>query len=354
MSPRVLHVDAGRGWRGGQRQVFLLASGLKARGLETALVAAPGSTLIDKARTRDITTFALPLRGDLDLKSAFALRRLIDRWKPDVINAHDAHSHGIALVALIGKKGPPLVVTRRVTFPPRNARWKYGSRVSRFIAISEAVRKSLITAGVEAGLVRVVHSGIQMPPKLRPRDWRAQRGWPKASVICGVVGAMTPEKGLAELHSIAGHLPDDVFRSTRVVLIGGTTAGATTVGGVEAYNAGFLSEVEEAIAGLDVLWHPSRSEGLGTVVIDAMALGVPPIAFAVGGLPELIEDGISGRLVRPNDVSAFARAAGDLIRNPALRRRLSEGASGRARSFTDDLMTERTLAVYEDVIRGSG
>ncbi|HEY8794543.1 MAG TPA: glycosyltransferase family 4 protein [Gemmatimonadaceae bacterium] len=353
-SPRVLHVDSGREWRGGQRQVFLLAAGMKARGLDTAIVAPAGSPLMDKARTREIATFALPLRGDLDVSSALALRRLAQHWKPDVIHAHDAHAHGVALVSLVWRKGPPLVVTRRVTFPPRNARWKYGRRVTRFIAISEAVRQTLLAAGIPAECISVVHSGVQMPPKLRPRDWRALRGWPRAAVICGVVGAMTAEKGISDLDAIAGHLPDDIFRTTRVVLIGGTTAGSTTVGGVEAYRAGFLPEVEEAIAGLDVLWHPSRSEGLGTVVIDAMALGVPPIAFAVGGLPELIQDGVSGRLVRANDTSAFARAAGDLIRNATLRKRLSEGAARRAREFTDDLMTERTLEVYEMVMRGSG
>src|SRR5438045_5090146 len=143
---------------------------------------------------------------------------------------------------------------------------------------------------------------------------------------------MTAEKVTADLDAIAGHLPDDVFRTTRIVLMGDTTAGATTIGGVEAYRAGFLPEIEEGIAGLDLLWHPSRSEGLGTVVIDAMALGVPPIAFAVGGLPELIEDAVSGRLIRPGDISGFAGAAAVLIRDSALRRRLAEGAARQART----------------------
>lgn len=326
---------------------------MKSRGLDTAIVAPPGSPLIDKSRARDVVTFSVPLRGDLDVASAVSLRRVIARWKPDILHAHDAHSHGIALIALLGKKTPRLVVSRRVTFPPKNARLKYGNRVSRFIAVSAAVRHALTAAGVADDRIRVVHSGVEMPPKTRPRDWRAQRGWPRASVICGVVGAMTAEKGLADLDSIAGHLPDDVFRSVRIVLIGGTTAGSTTCGGVEAFRAGFLPEAEEAIAGLDILWHPSRSEGLGTVVIDAMALGVPPIAFAVGGLPELIEDGTSGKLIRPGDIYGFALAAGTLIRDPAQRRRLSEGAARRARHFTDDLMTERTIAVYDEVTRGS-
>lgn len=349
----MLHVDSGRSWRGGQRQVYLLAAGMKARGFETAIVTPGGSPLADKSRAHGITTFALPLRGDLDLPSALGLRRIIAEWKPDILHAHDAHAHGISLFALIRRKSPSLVVSRRVTFPPKMTRLKYGARVARFVAISQAVRDSLLAAGIQEGRIRVVHSGVQMPPKLKARDWRVQRGWPKASVICGVVGAMTAEKGMADLDAIAGHLPDDVFRSVRIVFIGGTTSGAATCGGVEAFRAGFLPEVEEAIAGLDILWHPSRSEGLGTVVIDAMALGVPPIAFAVGGLPELIEDGVSGRLIAPTDISGFARAAAALIRDSALRRRLSEAAARRAREFTDDLMTERTLAVYEDVAQGS-
>ena len=334
--------------------MYLLASGMKSRGFETAIVAPGDSPLFEKARAHELSTFALPLRGDLDLSSAIALRKIIAAWKPDVLHAHDAHAHGTSLLALLGKNSPPLVVARRVTFPPKNARWKYGGRVARFIAISRAVSQALIEAGVEESRITVVHSGVQMPPKLKPREWRAQRGWPKASVICGVVGAMTAEKGLASLDAIAGHLPDDIFRSVRIVLIGGTDAGATTCGGVEAYRAGFLPEVEEAIAGLDILWHPSRAEGLGTVVIDAMALGVPPIAFAVGGLPELIEDGVNGRLIKAGDVSGFARAAAGLIRDPALRARLAAGAALRAREFTDDLMTERTLAVYDEVARNIG
>jgi glycosyltransferase involved in cell wall biosynthesis len=350
----VLHLDAGHSWRGGQRQVFLLAAGMKERGFETAIVAPAGSPLLNKARTRDIPTFALPLRGDLDIASVLNLRKLIKKWKPDLLHAHDAHSHGVALLALVGRKGPPLIVSRRVTFRPRNAKWKYGRRVARFIAISEAVRKALMEVEVPSARISVVHSGVPMPAKVRPKDWRALRGWPRGSVVCGVVGAMTAEKGTADLDAIAGHLPDDVFRATRIVLMGDTNAGATTIGGVEAYRAGFLPEIEEGIAGLDLLWHPSRSEGLGTVVIDAMALGVPPIAFAVGGLPELIENGINGRLVRPGDTTAFARAAGDLIRNTVLRKKLSEAAARSAQAFTDALMTERTLAVYDDVTKGSG
>jgi glycosyltransferase involved in cell wall biosynthesis len=91
---------------------------------------------------------------------------------------------------------------------------------------------------------------------------------------------------------------------------------------------------------------------LGTSVIDAMAIGVPPIAFAVGGLPEVIEDGKSGILVTPGDLNAFMRAAAELITNDALRSRLGVGARARAREFDAKTMIERTAEVYDRVVAG--
>jgi len=98
-----------------------------------------------------------------------------------------------------------------------------------------------------------------------------------------------------------------------------------------------------------MLWHPARSEGLGTAVIDAMALGITPVAFAVGGLPEVIEDGVSGRLVPPGNVDAFAAAVAELITDGAQRARLSAGARKRAREFDSEAMIERTAEVYKGV-----
>jgi glycosyltransferase involved in cell wall biosynthesis len=108
-------------------------------------------------------------------------------------------------------------------------------------------------------------------------------------------------------------MPDAERRKTRLVLLGGASAGMTAIGGIDSMRAGFVDEVHRAMAGLDVLWHPATSEGLGTAVIDAMALRVPPVAFRVGGLPELIIDRACGLLVPPGDVRAFASAAAALV-----------------------------------------
>jgi glycosyltransferase involved in cell wall biosynthesis len=210
----------------------------------------------------------------------------------------------------------------------------------------------MVKAGVPDHRIEVVYSGVSTPHVKRPRNWRRERGWPPSSVICGIVGAMTKEKGLDVVGGVTRRLPGEVFRRTRLVLLGGKGKGVTTISGVEAFDAGFVEEIHDAMSGLDVLWHPARSEGLGTSVIDAMALGVPPIAFAVGGLPELIEDGKSGLLVKPGDVPGFLRAAAALIADDGLRAMLAEGAKQRACEFNSKRMIERTAEVYDRVIAG--
>ena len=270
-----------------------------------------------------------------------------------MVHAHDARSHAMAMMALIGRREIPLIVSRRVAFQPKSVRLKYGERVTRFIAISNAVRNAMVAGGVDASRISVVHSGItRRPDPVTPRDWRAELGLPEESVLCGVVGAMTAEKGIDQLSAIAVSLPRGARARARLLLIGGTSRGSSVIAGLTTHSAGFVTDIDPAIAGLDCLWHPSKTEGLGTSVIDAMALGVPPVAFAVGGLPEVIEDGISGLLVPPADTAGFAAAAARLIDDSVLRSRLADGARKRATTFDALEMTKGTVAVYNEVLAG--
>lgn len=350
MSLRLLHIDSGRDWRGGQRQVFLLAGGQRARGDEPLVVAQFDAPLVRRLRNAGLAASGLRMRGEWDLAAATRVRRMIRAWRPDIVHAHDARAHAIALAALIGLR-VPLVVTRRVAFTPRG-RLKYGSRVSRFIAISHAVKQAMFEGGVSPEQIDVVYSGVPTPIAAEPRRWREELGWPQDAVLCGVVGAMTSEKGVPLLVHIAAHLPDDARDRCRLLLLGGQAGGATTMGGAAAFRAGFVDQIHAAMAGLDLLWHPAKAEGLGTAVIDAMALGVPPVAFAVGGLVELIEPERSGVLVPPGDVEAFARDAGRLILDSSLRAKLAVGGPARAAEFNVARMLDGTAATYSTVLAG--
>jgi glycosyltransferase involved in cell wall biosynthesis len=329
--------------------VYLLAKGQRARGHEPIVAAPPNTPLLEKAREAGIAVFASPMRAEFDVLSARKLRARIATWKPHIVHAHDARSHAIAMIALVGD-GTPLVVTRRVPFVPSSARLKYGPRVAAFIAISDAVRQAMVSAGIEPHRITVVHSGILLPEgPVAPRDWRAEARWPKHTIVCGIIGSMTAEKGLSDLPQIFASLSPELFALLALVFIGAADD-QSEVPGLRTFAAGFVDEVGKAAAGLDILLHPSHEEGLGTAVIEAMAVGVPPIAYAVGGVPEVIEDGISGLLVPPRDTGAFAGALTRLAEDPTLRASLGNGGRLRASRFDANSMVDGTQAVYDGLL----
>ncbi|MGH7713136.1 MAG: glycosyltransferase family 4 protein [Gemmatimonadaceae bacterium] len=345
----MLHVDSGREWRGGQRQVYLLARGLREAGDEPLVAAYTDAPLIRRLRGAGVAASPVRMRADWDIVAARRLRALIRAWKPDVVHAHDARAHAIALAALIRRRQIPLIVTRRVTFVPKG-RLKYGKRVARFIAISRAVRDALQAGGVDAARIDVVYSGVPAPVVQQPRDWRAERSWDRDHVVLGVVGAMTSEKGIHLLADIANAVRSDVAARVRLVLLGGKAAGTDRIGQFDAYRAGFVYDPHAAMAGLDMLLHPSSAEGLGTALIDAMALGVPPIAFAVGGIPELVVDGEDGVLVPPGDALTFARTIERLVTDTGLRELLASHGPSRATLFGVERMVSGTQSVYSTVL----
>lgn len=288
------------------------------------------------------------MRSDWDLRSAKRLRSVIRTWHPDIVHAHDARSHAIALIALAGDQ-TPLVVTRRVTFPLKSVRVKYGLRVTRFIAISNAVRVAMVRSGVDSQRIDVVHSGVPTPIVDSPHDWRRELDWADDVIVAGVVGAMTAEKGTVFLRHIAERMSDGALARTRLLTLGGAERGPTRFGPLHAFRAGFVNDVHNSMAGLDLLWHPATSEGLGTVLIDSLALGVPPIAFDVGGVSEIVQDKKNGLLVPSLDTMAFAAAHESLMDDEA-RGVLAAAGPSRARDFSVEAMTEGVERVYQRIL----
>ena len=350
---RVLHVDAAREWRGGERQLLLLSQGLRERGVEPLVAARPGSPLLHRLKSEGIATAALAMRSDLDLLAVNRLRRLIATWRPDLVHAHDSRGHSLALAALLGRRRRiPLIVTRRSAAKPRGP-LRYGPRVARFIASSAAVRDGLVLGGVNADRITIAYPGVSVRRPELPRDWRAECGWEHATVVAGVVGPIAAEGARRRLDDLAGALPHDVAAHLGIVVLGGQAQGRDAVAGLPIFRAGYVHDVPRALAGLDLLLHPGGPEGNGTSVIEAMALGVPSVAFAAGGLGEVISDGVSGALVPAEDLRAFAARVAALVTDSNARHALGAAGPGRARAFSPDVMVDTILATYRDVLERS-
>jgi glycosyltransferase involved in cell wall biosynthesis len=117
---------------------------------------------------------------------------------------------------------------------------------------------------------------------------------------------------------------------------------------------GATAEVGAYLAAADVFAAPSRNEGMGRALVEAMALGLPVVGAAVGGIPVVVTDGVCGRLVPAGDAEALAQALGDLARDEALRAKLGAAAVQRAEAFSTAVADVAMRAVYDDLVRARG
>ena len=358
---KVLHVDTAAGWRGGQNQVLLTALGQAARGHEVTVACRAGGALEARARaTGAIEPCALPFRGDLWPPAILGLARALRRVRPDVVQLHDAHAVSNGRLATATRLTPRvrLVATRRVDFPLRGALSRRKFRgCDRVIAVSRAITGVLMAGGIEGDRIRLVYEGVaDRAPWPGGAEALRSLGVPEGSPVVGNVAALTGHKDHATLIEAAG-LVLRARTETRFVMVGEgplrrELEARVREGGLagRVVFAGFRDDVDRLLPAFDVFCLSSQLEGLGTSVLDAMAFGRPVVATAAGGIPEAVEDGVTGRLVPVRDPVALAGALLDLLRDPGTRRAM--GDAGRKRflaRFTADRMAEETLRVYAEL-----
>jgi glycosyltransferase involved in cell wall biosynthesis len=189
---------------------------------------------------------------------------------------------------------------------------------------------------------------------------RARLGLDRHAFVVLALGRLVPIKGfdllVQALPAVAAQVP-----TAQVVLVGDGAertrlAGLASALGVtgQLRMAGEITEVTTHLAAADVLAVPSRNEGMGRVLVEAMALGIPVVATAVGGIPDVVTDGECGRLVPPDDVDALAAALIELGRDAALRAKLGEAGPARAEAFSTAVAREKLLAVYAALVSAKG
>jgi len=355
---RVAHLDTARSWRGGQAQVLLLMNGLRERGVTNRLLA-PSGPLAERARAQGFETIEWNSRGDLDVGATLAAMRHLRGI--DVAHAHSAHAHAIGVPAARLARVPAVVVSRRVDFSVSThplSRLKYRLPVDRYLCISRGVMDVMRAGGIPASRLALVPSGvvIRRSPPLAV-DLRALIGAPPGAPVIGTVAALAPHKNHADLMRAAAIVvrerPDVQFAwvgegSCRAALEAQRRELALER---SVHLVGFRDDALGLLSQFTLFVLSSYLEGLCTSLLDAQALGIPVIATAVGGVPDVIEDGVNGRLVPGRDPAALAAAILAALDAPRAREAWAAAGSERAERFSAASMVERTLAVYRDVIR---
>jgi glycosyltransferase involved in cell wall biosynthesis len=329
--------------------VWLLAQALGRSGAEQVVVTGGGTELARRLLASGVRVRPAAWTAGLDPRVLWPILRELRRPHA-VLHAHDAHSLTLAGLCS-GLTGVPLVVTRRVIFPLRHR--GFWRRARRVIAISQAVRDALVADGVSPERIVLIPSAVEIEDPLAPGppSLRHALGLPENGRIAVNLAALTPEKDQATLVAAAAILVRDLPDLHWVVAGEGplrnpleqqiAAAGLTQ----RFHLVGQLPDPHTALAGADVCVLSSTSEGLGSSILAAMALGVPVVATRVGGIPELLGAG-AGIMVTPGDPSGFAAAVRRVLADPELRENLTGIGRREASHFSVHGMAERVLGVY--------
>jgi len=310
--------------------------------------------------------------GVADLgRSVADLRGHVRRWGPDVLHANSTRA-GL-LAAPLGR--PPAVLVQVHDIMPAGAvsaavRHILARRADAVVGVVDAASRAF-NAGLGAAPARTVNISIDQErfgrPRARPDEVRRSLGVPEDAPLLGEVAQITPWKGqivaIETLARVRERHPD-----AHLVLVGDIAfAGPAPRYDNAAYLsllhervaelglegavhfAGHRDDVPDVLAALDLFLLPSWRDAFGTAAAEAMACGTVPLVSGDGGVPEYVEDGVSGRVLPPRDPDAWGRAASELLDDAPRREEMARRAREVARRFTDEASAAGMMAAYREL-----
>lgn len=374
---KVIHVIGGGEFGGAEQHIIQLLSLLHTEGVQGKVVCFYEAGLSQALRERGIDVEVLKY-GRFDVRITSGLRKVFEREQPDIIHTHGVKANFFARIAARKMEHIPLVTTvhsiLRFDYENRlaysfvrlmeNSTRRYNSH---FIAVSNALRRSLIDEGVPPELVTAVHHGIDVAafaPATTPEhaaqreQLRAEWRVPNDAYAIGVVGRLVRIKGVdfmiralpailkAKPHAhlvIIGSGPEEAALKQLAAQLGLTR---------HITFAGFRTDIAQCMRALDCFASASLSEGLGLNVLEAMSSELPAVVTGVGGILDFTEHEVNGLIVPTRSSDALAEAIIRLMDQPELAAQLARRARERVVSeFSLDSMAHRTADMYRNLLR---
>ena len=361
--PTVLHTESSLGWGGQEGRLLREALGLRERGWRVIIACQPRSGILREAGRAGFQCFPLKMGGSVDPGAVRRLRKLFREQRVDLVVTHSSIDSWLSGWAASLTRPRPLVVRVRHLAGGIHTRLVYTHLCDAIVAISRDIKRHMVqNKGIRADKIEVIYSGLELERfclPVRPAHLRGQWGVGPGDKLVGIVAVMRNKKGHRFLIRAAPRILSR-HPQTKFVFVGSGPKEAEireqiSAGGLQEHFilTGSRRDIPEILNSLDIFVLPAQLEALGQAIIEAMAAGLPVVASRVGGIPELVQDGVTGLLVPAEDVRALAGAVNSLLDDPRLARRM--GAQGRRfvqAEFSYRRMIDKTEAFYRRLLAG--
>ncbi len=368
-SIKVLHIGHSRKWRGGENQVRLLIEESVRQASDTQhFIAYPSAAIIfDRLQGVVAGSLELPSTSSADIRSIWRLYRFCKAHFINVIHAHSSKAHSLGL--LVKKLIPSLrlVVHRRVDNVISNrgaTKRKYLSdSVDAYICVSQKTQEMVSDFGVPPAKIHLIVDSIDKAPyqnlikEVEKNKFCGEHSFDPKRPLVGFISALEDQKH-----------PELFIESLAALKRSGVEFNALVAGAGSKLNTierlvkeydlqtsvailGFVSDVEPLFSALDVFVLPSRNEGLGTVLLEAIAAETVIVASNVGGISEVVINRQTGLLVDAGQPQAFANAINDLFTDPDARQQIAARAMRHMNeNFSLRLMAKGTERIYDALL----
>jgi L-malate glycosyltransferase len=361
---RVLHLSSERSWRGGEQQIAYLIDELGKMGVENFIACRRGSSFEMYCRERSWDHYVLNFAPPFDLRTAWQIGRICRKNRIDILHMHTSYGHTLGILSTLFGNGVRMVLSRRVDNPIRNnwfTKWKYNHpRISKIITVSDAIREILKNKIHDRSKLLTIHSGIDISrfqPGRKSNFFRDKYGLDEGTLVIGNTSALSGHKDYPTFLKVAEYLRDKGIKAVFFVIGKGELQEEIKKMIARAkledlvIMTGFLKNPAEVLPGLDIFLMTSKTEGLGTSILDAFASGVPVVATRAGGIPEMVIHEQTGLLAAVGDYQNLGENIIRLINDATLRNILKNNAEKMVmEKFTRERTAAKTLEVYGEIL----
>ena len=361
---QILHVSTAKTYRGGEQQIFFLAKALEKQKVKQDFLLPEKSELATRLINEGFSVNLYQKISSISISGSWKMAQLMKRTNYDVVNAHDSHALNICwLSKLFLNKKFPIVYTKRNAFPPSKSfvsKRKYNSEsIKKIICISSAAKESIKNIIVDESKIEVIPDGIDLSIKSKKKLDSASSTSDKNAIVVSNIGALTKEKDQITFIRCAQYLLDNFDDYKFHFFVAGEGPEEKHLRSLIAkYKIvndisllGYQDDIYPLLNSTDILVHTANSEGLGTILLQALAQKIPIVATNAGGIPDIIKDELTGLIAPIGDFKLLAKAVVKLLENTDLKNRIIHNGHDLVMNYSIDHIASKTMQTYSQAIQ---